>query len=121
MKRKKSDYIVIILVVVLFAWTVQQSCENAKESRLSERYLQDEIELLQNKNDSLLNDAIEKEQKIDKFKDETDSLLTEADTKKKNFEIIYIARDEKIRTIDNMDGNELYEFFAGFNTGSTSN
>ena len=121
MKRRKSDYIVIIIAIVLFAILLYRGCEDRRESQQIERYLQDEIELLQNKNDSLLNDAIDKEQKIEKFKDETDSLIAEADTKKENFEIIYIARDEKIRTIDNMDGNELYKFFAEFNTGSTSN
>ncbi|MCB9448700.1 MAG: hypothetical protein H6585_10185 [Flavobacteriales bacterium] len=103
----------IVLAAVLLFRREQQHGE--EQTRLQER-----MEQLQSINDSLSQCNSRLDEKIADYKQKADSLQKLITINDRKIEKITTIRNERLAVIDTLDGNELYSFFAGFDTESAA-
>jgi cell division protein FtsB len=79
-----------------------------------------QIEKLQIQNDSLRKNNQQLDGQLTLLKSETDSLIILVNTDRKKINELKKNENEKLIAIDNFDNNELFDFFSGIKTDSTT-
>jgi tetrahydromethanopterin S-methyltransferase subunit B len=115
-KWSKGNWIIgISLLVLALVWWKNGENENSDLN-----YYKVAIELLEQQNDSLVNDNLLLDEKMKKIQLKADSLYQLVTIKSEAIKSLKKVKDEKVKAIDGYSTNKLFQFFTGINTDSSS-
>lgn len=113
----KGNYSIVLAIVVIAVSAYLLWVREDHHTGLYDE-LQGKVHLLESKNELLKQQNSFLDKAINSYKNKADSLQTIITENEKNIEQIKQTRNERIAVIDTLDNDELFEFFAGFDTQS---
>lgn len=106
--------IAVIVIGIMLFWIIPT------EHSMKDQMQQIEVEELKRENKALIQTNGLLDDKIELLELITDSLETAVLVDQQRIEILKQGKDEKIKAISDFTDDELYRYFAGFNTKDTT-